>query len=109
MSTHRITTADLAVAFRRYVNACENLKLVPEGYSVGLEHGSKHNGIAYKVYTTGRVVKDADGTVTYSKGSGHSSPPAGAMFLGMTKREAHKALIERATTLEDVYYRKGLA
>lgn len=82
----------------RYVRACEALDLVPDGYRVGLDHGSKTYGRAFRVYLTG--IRAEDGT--YPNGSGHGHPPAGRDFLGMTKREAYDRLADRAAVLEDV-------
>lgn len=98
--SNRITTAALEAAFGRYVRACERLGLVPDGYHVGLDHGSKTYGNAFRVYLTGNRADDG----SYPNGSGHSRPPAGDDFLGMTKREAYGRLRERAAVLEDVAY-----
>lgn len=106
MST--ITTKDLEAQFDRYARACDRLGLIPEGMRVGLDHGSKPAGVAFRVYLTGIPVETPDGW-TYPNGSGHSRPPAGDDFLGMTKREAFTVLADRARTLEDVARAMGTA
>ena len=70
---------------------------------VGLDHGSKHYGRAFRVYLTGIQAEDG----SYPQGSGHGRPPAGDDFLGMTKRDAFNALADRARALEDVAYALG--
>ena len=99
----RITNDDLAAMLGRYVRACKQLELIPDGYRVGLDHGSKTYGRAFRVYLTG--VRADDGS--YPNGSGHGRPPAGSDFLGMTKREAFDTLADRAAVLEDVAYSQG--
>ena len=101
MSTY--TKANVEAAFGRYVKACQRLGLIPEGMQVGLDHGSKTYGRAFRVYLTG--VRAEDGS--YPQGSGHGRPPAGDDFLGMTKRDAFEALADRARTLEDVAHALG--
>jgi hypothetical protein len=103
--TMKITTKDLEAQLARYVRACERLGLIPEGMRVGLDHGSKTYGRAFRVYLTG--IRAEDGT--YPNGSGHGRPPAGDDFLGMTKREAFTVLADRARTLEDVARTTGKA
>jgi hypothetical protein len=98
-----ITTKDLAAVLARYVRACERFDLIPEGMRVGLDHGSKTYGRAFRVYLTGIQAEDG----SYPQGSGHGRPPAGDDFLGMTKREAFRALADRARALEDVAYALG--
>ena len=103
-----ITTKDLEAQFARYVRVCERLGLIPEGMQVGLDHGSKTYGRAFRVYLTGIPVETPNGW-TYPNGSGPSRPPAGDDFLGMTKREAFTVLADRARTLEDVARTTGTA
>ena len=83
------TKANVEAAFGRYVKACHRLGLVPEGASIGLEHGSKTFGQSFKV-------------VTIDPDTSERHPPAGGMHIGMTKREAFELLAERASVLEDV-------
>lgn len=99
-----VTDKDLDAVLARYVRACKRLDLIPEGMRVGLDHGSKTYGRAFRVYLTG--IRAEDGS--YPQGSGHRQPPAGRDFLGMTKREAFNVLAERAWALEDVAYALGL-
>jgi hypothetical protein len=97
------TKANVEAAFARYVRACERFDLIPEGMRVGLDHGSKTYGRAYRVYLTGIQAEDG----SYPQGSGHRNPPAGSDFLGMTITEAHTVLADRARTLEDAAYALG--
>jgi hypothetical protein len=98
-----ITNRDLDAVLARYIRACDRLGLIPEGMRVGLDYGSKTAGVAFRVYLTG--VRAEDGS--YPQGSYHRNPPAGDDFLGMTKREAHTVLADRARALEDVAYALG--
>ena len=100
----RITNRDLEAMLGRYVRACEAHGLIPEGYRVGLDHGSKTYGRAFRVYLQGSPVHNEDGGYDWPNGSGHHNPPAGGDFLGMTKREAYDRLADRARVLEDVAY-----
>ena len=88
------TKKDVEAAFQRYVRLCRDNDLVTEGREIQLTHGSKTNGIAYRVYTVGR-----DRTIP--GWSGHSRPPVGDDFLGMTKAEAYATLQERNRTITD--------
>jgi hypothetical protein len=94
----RITQRDLAVALRRYDKAARNLGLIPNGMHLYLQHGSKTNGIAYRV----NLVWDQDRQA--QEDSGHHRPPMGDDYLGMTAREAYNALYGRAVTAEDIRY-----
>ena len=87
----RITTADLDRQHGQYVRALDDLGMIPDGYRVVLSHGSKYNGIAYRINLTGEVVKVGT-RYTFPNGSGHSHPPTGDDFLGMTKAEAYQTL-----------------
>jgi len=98
-----ISDKALDAALARYVRACDRLDLIPEGMRVGLDHGSKTYGRAFRVYLTG--VQAADGS--YPLGSGHGAPPAGDDCVGMTSQAAFDTLVDRARTLEDVAYFLG--
>ena len=102
--TERITTRDLDGMLARYVRACERFGLIPDGYRVGLDHGSKYYGRAFRVYLVG--IRAEDGS--WPNGSGHGHPPAGRDFIGMTKREAYDTLADRSSVLEDVAHAQGL-
>jgi len=86
---HTITNEHLDGALNRYAAACERLGLT-DGRTIVLSHGSKANGIAYRV------------NLRATEGSGHHNPPAGDDFLGFTKRDAFEKLADRARVLEDV-------
>ena len=88
----KVSASHLDGAFSRYVLACERLGLVTPGTELHLSHGSKINGIAFRV-----------NVVTEFGGLDH--PPAGEAFLGFTKGEAFEKLADRARVLEDVYCR----
>lgn len=95
----RITNADLDAMLGRYMRAVNRLGIkLEEGERVGLDHGSKTYGIAYRIYTTGVPGIHGEG------GTGHGRPPVGDDFLGITKREAYETLAERCRTMEDVAY-----
>ncbi len=91
------TKQDVDNAFQRYVRLCRVNDLVQEGREIQMSHGSKTNGIAFRVYTVG-ADKTAPGW------SGHGRPPIGGDFLGMTKAEAYATLQERSRTIADVLY-----
>lgn len=98
--TTRITNTDLENVLNRYKHACDRLGLLPDdGSRVGLDHGSKTYGRAFRVFVTNEPRPDG----THS--TGHGRPPAGDDFLGFSKREAFDTLADRAATLEDVAYR----
>jgi hypothetical protein len=90
-----ITKQDVDNAFQRYVQICTENNLTTPDREIQLTHGSKTNGIAFRVYTVGR-------DRTLPGWSGHSRPPAGDDFLGMTKAEAYATLQERNRTIADV-------
>lgn len=93
----RITNEDLRIMLERYQRALDSLGIeLGEGERIGLDHGSKTYGRAFRLFLTG-----VDG------GTGHHNPPVGDDFLGMTKREAFETLAERCRTMEDVAYRLG--
>ena len=100
--TNPITKTELDRAFRRYVDACQTLGLIPDGFHVVMSTGSKLYGNAYRVALTGDRINDPTDGNHYPNGSGHNRPPAGPDYLGMTKRDAYDALHGRAATLEDV-------
>lgn len=102
MSNDRITTADLTAMLARYVRALDALGIAPDdGWRIGLDHGSKLYGRAFRLYVTG-APRPFPGGIDYPNGTGHHNPPAGSDFLGMTKREAFDTLADRCRTLEDV-------
>lgn len=90
----RITNEDLANMLARYVRALDKLGIsLGEGERIGLDHGSKTYGVAFRLFTTGGAL-----------GTGHHRPPVGDDFLGMTKREAWETLATLARAMEDVAY-----
>lgn len=86
----RITQRDVRGAAFRYERAARRIGLIADGARLEVSTGSKVNGIAWRVY----VIPEGS--------SGHHHPPAGRDFLGMTAREAHAVLADRAAVLEDV-------
>ena len=98
--THPVTIDDLRNAVERYANICTRLGLVPEGSHIGLDEGSQLYGRACRLYVTGNRADDG----TYPNGSGHSRPPLGDDYLGMTKRDAYHAIQERISVLHDLDY-----
>ena len=110
-----ITKTDVNTAFAEYERLCHEFGAVPDGFRVGLDEGSKTYGRAFRVYLVGKPVVHelADGTsaITWPNGSGHSRPPFGGDYLGMTKAEAFDALVNRNSVLQDVlrHQRKGSA
>lgn len=99
----RITNADLDAMLGRYMRALDALGIkLGEGERVGLDHGSKTYGIAFRLFTTGVLGQHGEG------GTGHGRPPVGDDYLGMTKREAYDTLTERCRTMEDVAYALNL-
>ncbi len=106
--TYRITKAALEQRFENYVNALDCLGMIPEGYRVVLCHGSKTYGNAYRINLTGTPVwNEAWHRYDYPNGSGHSHPPTGDDFLGMTKAEAHTKLTAITRTLWEVAHHQG--
>jgi len=106
--TYRISKADLEQRFEQYVSALDRLDMIPEGYRVVLQHGSKSNGIAYRAWLTGvQVWNEAWHRYDYPNGSGVSHPPTGDDFLGMTKAEAHEKLTAITRTLWEVARHQG--
>ena len=103
------TISEVRGMLERYVKACEALDLIPDGYRVIMDEGSKTYGRAYRVALQGAPVKRADGTNDWPNGSGHGRPPAGGDFLGMTKSEAYHSLHLMAAALEDVAHAQKMA
>ena len=103
MSTNRITRKDLDGAVKRYADACSHFDMVPEGFHIGLDIGSKTYGRAYRLYVSGDMVRvKGDSGVyrnTYPNGSGHHRPPVGCDFVGMTAREAYDTITDRCSVL----------
>jgi len=103
MSTNRITRKDLDGAVERYADACKHFDMVPEGFHIGLDIGSKTYGRAYRLYVSGDMVTDpVTGRNTYPNGSGHHGAPVGGDFVGMTAREAYDTITNRCSALWDV-------
>lgn len=106
--SYRITKAALEQRFEQYVSALNGLGMIPEGYHVVLTHGSKTYGNAYRINLTGTPVwNEAWHRYDYPNGSGHSHPPTGDDFLGMTKAEAHTKLTAITRTLWEVARHQG--
>ena len=94
MSRERITHADLDRALQQHAGALKALGIAPpETERLRLEHGSKLNGIAYKLYTA------------QVHGGGVKNPPVGSDFLGWTASEAYNAITDRTAVLRDVAWR----
>ena len=102
--SNQITMRDLDVQLDRYVANLTALGIAYDGH-IGIQHGSKINGIAFRLYHTGYPVPDGNGGQRPT--TGHANPPVGSDFLGMTKREAWEALIAINTVLSDVAWRIG--
>jgi hypothetical protein len=85
-----VTNEHLDGALNRYVAACKRLELFDGQHVVVLSHGSKANGIAYRV------------NLRNAEHGGYCVPVAGDDFLGFTKRDAFEKLADRAGVLEDV-------
>lgn len=123
----RITQADLTRALEAHVTALEKCGITYSG-RMGLSHGSKPNGIAYRLYVTDfdyhcqetkwhltpagnyngidyswdhANCKRCHGTKREIC-SGHNNPPVGDDYLGMTAREAYDALTSRTRAIYDV-------
>lgn len=92
------TVADVRDAFHRYESALRAYGLIPAGYRLVLSEGSKTYGNAFRVNLTGE--RAADGT--YPNGSGHSRPPIGSDYLGMTRSEAAQTLSTMAQCVWDM-------
>lgn len=94
MTNHAITNADLDGMLRRYQAALDALGIqLREGEHIGLDHGSKMYGRAFRLFATG-----------YEGSTGHGRPPVGDDFLGMTKREAFETLATTCRAMEDIAY-----
>lgn len=107
----RITKADLKRAIYAHVNALAYAGIAYDG-RLGLQEGSKPNGIAYRLYRTDVMDRcqarawneshegcERCGGTGMAKCSGHYAPPIGSDFLGMTAREAYAALTARTDTI----------
>jgi hypothetical protein len=92
------TAADVRNAFNRYESALRAYGLIPAGHHLVLSEGSKTYGNAYRVNLTGD--RAADGS--YPNGSGHSRPPIGSDYLGMTRAEAAQTLNTMAQCVWDM-------
>ena len=91
--SERITTKDLDRQLTQYVNALKDLEMLPAGHRIVLDHGSKTYGRAFRIALTGEPVYNVEkGWYEYPNGSGHSFPPTGDDYLGMTKAEAYRTL-----------------
>jgi hypothetical protein len=89
MTTRRITDWDLEKAVEIYADLCRDCGLLADGEGVWLQHGSKSNGITFRLYTL--------------KANNHlDRAPAGEDFLGWTKRDAHEQIADRNAVLRDV-------
>lgn len=120
----RITSKDLARALEGHVTALEKCGIKYDGRLI-LSEGSKTYGNAYRLNLTdfpnhcqnrqwdeqsasyAKIVWDhtdcerCHGT-KIEKCSGHSRPPVGDDYLGMTAREAYDALTARTRSIYDV-------
>ena len=95
--TDRITTKDLDRQHLQYVNALKDLGMLPDGYRIAL---SKSGGCPYRIALTGCAVwNEETQRYDYPNGSGHSYPPTGDDYLGMTKAEAYRTLNAITRTL----------
>jgi hypothetical protein len=94
----RVTTKDLERQLEQYVGALKDLGMLRDGYRIVLSHGSKSNGIAFRINRTGECVM-VDGRYTWPNGSGHNNPPTGDDFLGFTKADAYHTLNKITRTL----------
>jgi hypothetical protein len=101
MTTDQITQADLSRALASHVETLERAGITYDG-RIGLQIGSRANGIAFRLYRTGYPVRDLDGSERLT--TGHANPPVGSDYLGMTKREAYEALVTRTAVIADVSY-----
>ena len=98
--SYKITTKDLERQHSQYVSALKDLGMLPEGYRIVLEHGSKTYGRAFRIALTGCAVwNEETQRYDYPNGSGHSYPPTGDDYLGMTKAEAYRTLNAITRTL----------
>lgn len=86
----RITTKDVEGALGRYVRA---LSMNGIDLSVRLDHGSKVNGRAFRIFKAG---------------DGYSAPGTNNGYLGMTKHEAWDTLLTLARMAEDIAYNRTL-
>lgn len=83
-----ITTENLTRRFEAFAAAANAVGIVPPaGYRWHLQAGSKHNGIAFRVF----FEEKQTGALRAACGMGD--------FLGMTKAEAYEALGQRLTVL----------
>jgi chromosome condensin MukBEF MukE localization factor len=96
--TNRITNSDLDRVLERFDRACRKLDLIPEGYELGLQNGSKVNGIAYSVFLI--AVADENG----DRPNWGQRRCIGDGSLGWSKAEAFDRLADRCRVLEDVAY-----
>lgn len=95
----RITDNDLDIMLARYARALDGLRItLNDGERIGLDHGSKTYGRAFRLFVTGEYREDG------TRCTGHSRPPVGDDYLGMTKREAFDTLADRCRVMEDVAY-----
>ena len=98
--SYKITTKDLDRQLSQYVNALKDLGMLPDGHRIVLDHGSKTYGRAFRIALTGEpVYNEEKGWYDYPNGSGHSFPPTGDDYLGMTKAEAYQTLNAITRTL----------
>jgi hypothetical protein len=94
--THRITNADLDRALTAHAETLDRYGLLPETARIGLDHGSKTYGRAFRLFVTY--------TDDRPSWSAHHRPPIGDDYLGMTKAEAYGALTSRTRHIGDVFY-----
>jgi hypothetical protein len=92
------TTTELRQSFARYVKWCDRYGLIPKGYRVVLDEGSKLYGRAYRIALTGERAPDG----TWPNGTGHGRPPVGDDYLGMTKDEARRTLDAYTSAIIDL-------
>jgi hypothetical protein len=97
----RITSKDLKRALSAHVDCLARVGITYDG-RLGLDEGSKTYGCAYRLYRTGYVVEQHDGT--HRATTGHGRPPVGDDYLGMTAREAYETLTARTRDIYDTVY-----
>lgn len=92
---NRITNKDLDAAFERYARALNSLGITKFGHTISLKHGSKTNGISYKLVWIHNAHGGHSGAIGVESNGG---------FIGWTKREAFDTMHLLARTLEDVWF-----
>lgn len=92
--SERVTKADLENARKAHEVALRKYGMIAPSDRLGLAHGSKTYGQAFRVY------------IVHEGCSGHSETPVvrSSGFLGMTAREAYERLIEATAGIYDVMY-----